>query len=64
MTNYEEYKYDTMVELGIATIEEMNLVKNIKGGTWTEVIDAIVSVRTGYNSFEQYWDCEIEPIED
>lgn len=60
MTNREIEKYDYVVESGIATAEELNLVKNIKGGTWNEVIDAVVSVRTGYRTLEQYLECEEE----
>lgn len=60
MTVDEMIKYDMMIEYGIATAEEINLVKNIKGGTWNEVLDLICSVRTGYNTWEQFLECEME----
>lgn len=63
MTTKEMNAYDYMVDSGIATAEELNLVKNIKGGTWMEVIDTVVSVRTGYNSLDQYIECEMEDFE-
>ena len=54
MTREEEKKYDTVVEHGVATAEELNLVKYIVPGSWTEVIDDIIWARTGYHSFEQW----------
>ena len=54
MTREEEKKYDTVVEHGVATEEELNLVKYIVPGSWTEVIDDIIWARTGYHSFEQW----------
>lgn len=60
MTREEDRMYDEVVELGIATTEELNLVKNVKGGTWKDVINAIVYVRTGYQTLEQYIECELE----
>lgn len=58
MTNKEIEMYDYVVECGIATEEELNLVKNIKGGTWEEVINAVVDVRTGYRTLDQFLECE------
>lgn len=60
MTREEDKMYDEVVELGIATTEELNLVKNVKGGTWKDVINAIVYVRTGYQTLEQYIKCELK----
>lgn len=60
MTNKEIEMYDYVVECGLATQEELNLVKNIAGGTWEEVINAVVDVRTGYRTFEQWLECEAE----
>ena len=63
MTTKEMIKYDEMIEMGIATAEEINLVKNIKGGTWNEVLDLICDVRTGYSTFEKYIENEMEEEE-
>lgn len=60
MTTAEMIKYDMMVELGIATAEELNLARNLVSGSWNEVLDAVCYVRTGYRTFEQYQECEIE----
>ena len=53
MTREEEKKYDTVVEYGVATEAELDLVKCIVSGSWTEIIDDVIYARTGYNSFEQ-----------
>ena len=63
MTREEIEMYDFTVECGVCTAEELNLVKNIKGGTWAEVINTVISVRTEYNSYEQ-WLQEFEEEED
>lgn len=63
MNEKEIRMYDYVVELGLATAEELNLVKNIKGGTWEEVINAVVDVRTGYKTLDQYIECEMEEEE-
>lgn len=54
MTREEEKKYDTIVEYSVATEAELNLVKCIVSGSWTEIIDDVIYARTGYNSFEQW----------
>lgn len=54
MTSKEMTVYDQMVELGIATAEEINLVKCIRGGSWMDVLNDIVSVRTGYSDFDDF----------
>ena len=54
MTREEEKKFDTVVEYGVATAEELILVKYIVPGSWTEIIDDVIYARTGYNSFEQW----------
>ena len=53
MTKEEEYIYDEVIELGIATAEEINLVKCIRGGSWEDVLNDIIYVRTGYRSLKQ-----------
>lgn len=64
MTEKEMITYDQMVEMGIATAEELNLAFNLIGGPWSIVFDKIVYIRTGYHSFEQYIQEEIEREED
>lgn len=54
MTREEEKKYDTIVEYSVATESELNLVKYIVPGSWTEIIDDVIYARTGYDSFEQW----------
>ena len=54
MTREEEEKYDTVVEYSVATEAELDLVKCIVPGSWTEIIDDVIFARTGYNSFEQW----------
>lgn len=63
MTTEETLKYDMMVELGIATAEELNLVRDLVDGTWNEVLDSVCYVRTGYKTFEQYQESELEDEE-
>ena len=54
MTREEEKKYDTVVEYSVATEEELDLVKCIVPGSWTDIIDDVIFARTGYRSFEQW----------
>ena len=54
MTREEEKKYDTVVEYGVATEAELDLVMCIVPDSWTEVIDDVIYARTGYRSFEQW----------
>ena len=54
MTREEEEKYDTVVEYSVATEAELDLVKYIVPGSWTEIIDDVIFARTGYRSFEQW----------
>jgi hypothetical protein len=58
MTTEEMITYDQIVELGIATAEEINLVKSLMSGSWTEVLNGIIFVRTGYHSMQQYFEAE------
>lgn len=60
MTTNEMITYDQIVEYGIATADELNLARNLVTGTWTEVLNAVVYVRTGYRTFEQFIECEME----
>ena len=54
MSLIEETMYDGMVECGIATTEEMGLVKAIRGGEWIDVLKDILFVRTGYRTWKQF----------
>ena len=60
MTVNEMITYDQIVELEIATAEEINLVKCCMSGTWDEVLKSILYARTGYRSIEQMLDDEEE----
>lgn len=59
MTTKEMMVYDQIVELEIATAEEINLVKCIRGGSWMEVLNDIISVRTGYSDFDDFIEAEM-----
>jgi hypothetical protein len=60
MTTNEMIKYDQIVEYGIATPEELNLARNMADGTWNEILDKVCYIRTGYKTFEQYIQAEME----
>ena len=60
MTNNEMIKYDQIIEFGIATAEELNLARNLVSGEWNEILDSVCYVRTGYKTFEQYLENEME----
>jgi hypothetical protein len=64
MTTDECIKYDRMVEYGIATAEEINLVRCIVSGSWTEVLNSIIYARTGYQTIEDWLYEEMEDCED
>ena len=53
MTTEEMVMYDMMVELGVATSEELNLARNLVSGSWKEVPTQVLDIRTGYKSIEQ-----------
>ena len=53
MTTKEMVMYDMMVELGVATSEELNLARNLVSGSWKEVLTQVLDIRTGYKSIEQ-----------
>lgn len=54
MTAKEMEMYDMTVEYGIATPEELNLARNLVSGSWEEVINSVIYIRTGYRTFDQY----------
>lgn len=54
MTTDECIMYDQMVELGIATASEINLVRNVLDGSWKDILNKICYARTGYRNIEDY----------
>ena len=63
MTKEEMITYDQIVGYEIATPEEINLVRCIVPGTWEEILNHIIYVRTGYRTFEQWLAEEMEEME-
>lgn len=53
MTTEEMVLYDQVVNMDIATADEINLVKNVAGGEWTDILNSIIYARTGCRSIEQ-----------
>ena len=51
--------YDNIIELGIATEEELQLITCINGYN-EDTLNDVIYVRTGYHSLEQYLECEGE----
>ena len=60
MTTNEMITYDQIVEMGIATPEEINLAFNVSGLGWTEVFSRIIYDRTGFHSIQQMVEAEDE----
>lgn len=60
MTGKEVYLYDMLVELNIATEEELNLAFNITDMCWLDTLNRVLYARTGYRSLEQYLEEEEE----
>ena len=60
MTEKEVYLYDMLVELNIATEEELNLAFNITDMCWLDTLNRVLYARTGYRSLEQYLEEEEE----
>lgn len=54
MTQNEMFMYDYMVETEVATAEELNLARNLVSGSWLEVLNSVLFIRTGYRDLEQY----------
>jgi len=53
-----EVFFDFIVSYGIATEEEIDLVKGITGDSYEEVLNSILYYRTGYRSMKQYFESE------
>ena len=60
MTVEEMITYDVIVDLGIATAEELNLARNLVGGSWTDVFTQVIYIRTGHRSLDQMIEAEDE----
>ena len=54
MKNTEVKTYNRIVELGIATTAEINLVRMILSDGWDKVFESIIFARTGYRTLAQY----------
>ena len=58
MTTEEMVMYDQLVDMGIATAEELNLARNLVSGSWKDVLTSVLYIRTGYRSIEQMFEEE------
>lgn len=59
MTTDEGILYDQMVEWGIATADEINLVRNVLDGSWEDILKKICYARTGYRDLNDFLQNEI-----
>lgn len=55
--------WETIVELGIATDNEIDLVTNINGNS-IETLNDIIYARTGYRDIESYEESELDGYDD
>lgn len=53
MTADEMRMYDIIVDMEIATPDEISLVRQVATGSWTEILNGIVYARTGYRTLGQ-----------
>ena len=60
MTPEECVFYDNIVECGIATANEINLVRRCMCGSWTDILNAVFYARTGCRTWNQYIEEEEE----
>lgn len=58
MAREEMDAYDFIVENEIATSEELNLVRNLLDGSWLDILNSVLYVRTGYRTIEQMIESE------
>ena len=63
MTVEEMVMYDQLVDMGIATADELNLARNLMAGEWMEVLNAVLFIRTGYRTMAQMMEAEDEDFE-
>ena len=59
MTTNECTLYDQMVRWGIATADEINLVRNLLDGSWENILQKICYARTGYQDLNDFLQNEI-----
>jgi hypothetical protein len=57
LTDKENYIWDTLVELGIATNEELGLAITLCGKS-EQTLNRVLYIRTGYRDLEQMFDEE------
>jgi len=57
LTDKENYIWDTLVELGIATNEELGLAIALCGKS-EQTLNRVLYIRTGYRDLEQMFDEE------
>ena len=62
MTKDEMIFYDQIVDMEIATPDELNLARNLMAGTWMEVLTAVFYIRTGYRNVQQMFEAEDEEL--
>ena len=60
MTVEEMVMYDQLVDMGIATADELNLARNLMAGEWMEVLNTVLFIRTGYRTMAQMMEAEEE----
>jgi hypothetical protein len=53
MTKEEMIMYDQFVDMGIATSEELNFARDLVPGSWSNVLNQVLYVKTGYRSLDQ-----------
>lgn len=58
MTTAQMIMYDMIVDMGIATVDELNLARNLMSGDWSEVLHSVLFIKTGYRTFEQMFEDE------
>lgn len=63
MTNEEMRRYDNIIECGIATADELNLAFNLTTCGWSETIDNVIYIRTGYTNYNDWISAEDEEEE-
>lgn len=56
MTEREINFYNDMVVFGIATFDELDLARALMRGSWEEVLNTVLFIRTGFHSYEQFLD--------
>lgn len=60
MTTAEMVMYDQLVEMGIATADELNLAFNMTDAGWAETLNKVLYIRTGFRSIAQMLEEEDE----